>query len=69
MFMKTTVLAGIHFLKKCTANAVSSRSSYIHTSAFLRKSEDRKEMLASMPAKDEGTIGEKSVDIDTLLNR
>ncbi|EDW58917.2 uncharacterized protein mRpS11 [Drosophila virilis] len=69
MFMKTTVLAGIHFIKKCTANAVSSRSSYIHTSAFLSKSEDRKEMLASMPAKDEGTIGEKSVDIDTLLNR
>ncbi|TDG42631.1 hypothetical protein AWZ03_010959 [Drosophila navojoa] len=26
-------------------------------------------MLASLPAKDEGTAGEKSVDIDTLFNR
>ncbi|SPP83205.1 Hypothetical predicted protein [Drosophila guanche] len=26
-------------------------------------------MLASLPAKDEGTVGEKSVDIDTLINR
>lgn len=33
------------------------------------KAEDRKEMLASMPAKDEGTAGEKSVDIDTLLGK
>jgi len=26
-------------------------------------------MLASLPAKDEGTVGEKTVDIDTLINR
>lgn len=26
-------------------------------------------MLASLPSKDEGTIGEKSVDIDSLLNK
>lgn len=26
-------------------------------------------MLASLPAKDEGTVGEKSVDIDTLISR
>lgn len=41
----------------------------VHTNAALRKAEDRKEMLASMPAKDEGTAGEKSVDIDTLLGK
>uniref|UniRef100_A0A0K8TSA4 Putative mitochondrial ribosomal protein s11 n=1 Tax=Tabanus bromius TaxID=304241 RepID=A0A0K8TSA4_TABBR len=33
----------------------------------LRKVEDRKEMLASLPAKDEGTVGERAVDIDTLI--
>lgn len=41
----------------------------LHTSSVVRKAEDRKEMLASMPAKDEGTAGEKSVDIDTLLGK
>jgi len=69
MSMKTTVLAGFNYLKQCAFNAATPRSSCIHTSAFMRKVEDRKEMLASMPAKDEGTIGEKSVDIDTLINR
>lgn len=69
MLMKTTVLAGINNLKQCALNAVTPRNAYIHTSACLKKVEDRKEMLASMPAKDEGTIGEKSVDIDTLMNR
>lgn len=43
--------------------------SAVHTTTALRKAEDRKEMLASMPAKDEGTAGEKSVDIDTLLGK
>uniref|UniRef100_A0A1L8ED79 Putative 28s ribosomal protein s11 mitochondrial n=2 Tax=Haematobia irritans TaxID=7368 RepID=A0A1L8ED79_HAEIR len=41
----------------------------LHTTSTLMKAEDRKEMLASMPAKDEGTAGEKSVDIDTLLGK
>lgn len=44
-------------------------SSALHTTSTLMKAEDRKEMLASMPAKDEGTAGEKSVDIDTLLGK
>lgn len=41
----------------------------LHTTARLNKVEDRKEMLASMPAKDEGTAGEKSVDIDSLFGK
>ncbi|XP_046999861.1 28S ribosomal protein S11, mitochondrial [Schistocerca americana] len=41
----------------------------IYMSSFLSKVEDRREMLASMPAKDEGTEGEKTVDIDTLIKR
>ncbi|XP_060646626.1 LOW QUALITY PROTEIN: small ribosomal subunit protein uS11m [Drosophila sulfurigaster albostrigata] len=69
MSMKLTVLAGINCLKQCALNAATPRNSLMHTSACLRKVEDRKEMLASMPAKDEGTLGEKSVDIDTLIDR
>lgn len=65
MLIKSSILAGIHYIKQCTI----SKSAFIHTSIILRKAEDRKEMLASLPAKDEGTIGEKSVDIDTLFNR
>ncbi|XP_030243592.1 uncharacterized protein LOC115563962 [Drosophila navojoa] len=66
MFMKSSILAGINCIKQCT---ISSKNAFIHTSVILRKAEDRKEMLASLPAKDEGTAGEKSVDIDTLFNR
>ncbi|EDV93853.1 28S ribosomal protein S11, mitochondrial [Drosophila grimshawi] len=69
MSMKTTVLAGFHYMRQCAHYAIAPRNSYLHTSAFLAKAEDRKEMLASLPAKDEGTIGEKSVDIDTLITR
>ncbi|XP_017849265.1 28S ribosomal protein S11, mitochondrial [Drosophila busckii] len=67
MSIKTTLLAGIQTIKSCAR--LSPNVSFIHTSANLRKAEDRKEMLASLPAKDEGTVGERSVDIDTLINR
>lgn len=39
------------------------------TTNKLYKVEDRKEMLASLPAKDEGTAGEKSIDIDNLFTK
>lgn len=41
----------------------------LHTSQILHKAEDRREMIKSLPVKDQGTIGEKSVDIDNLLRR
>lgn len=69
MSMKRSLFSGIQYIKRCALSAASPRSSYIHTSACLAKAEDRKEMLASLPAKDEGTVGEKSVDIDTLISR
>lgn len=57
-------------ISKTTRNVIQNqRYAGLHTSAILNKAEDRKEMLASMPAKDEGTVGEKSVDIDTLLGK
>ncbi|XP_055698576.1 28S ribosomal protein S11, mitochondrial [Phlebotomus papatasi] len=40
-----------------------------HTTSCLKKAEDRREMLASMPVRDEGTAGEKVVDIDSLISR
>lgn len=38
------------------------------TTSLQRKAEDRKERLSSLPQKDQGTIGETSADIDSLLN-
>lgn len=39
------------------------------TAARLREVEDRKEMLKSLPTKDEGTAGEKVLDIDTMITQ
>lgn len=36
---------------------------------LLREVEDRRLMLRSVPTKDEGTAGERSVDIDSLMNQ
>lgn len=41
----------------------------IHTSSMLGKREDRKAMMASMPKRDEGVLGEKSLDIDSPTSR
>lgn len=38
-----------------------------HLYGPYRKGEDRREMYASLPARDEGTDGEKGVDIDSVL--
>lgn len=45
-----------------TANA-------LHTSVPRRRGEDRKQLAASMPKKDDGAAGEKSIDIDSLIQR
>lgn len=37
------------------------------TSNSLSRGEDRKMMIASVPKKDEGTIGEKAIAIDSLI--
>lgn len=44
-------------------------TSGIHTSRACLKAEDRKEMLASMPVKDEGTEGERAISIDQLIQK
>jgi hypothetical protein len=40
-----------------------------HNYGPRRKNEDRREMYASLPARDEGTDGEKGVDIDMAIKR
>ncbi|KAH8236755.1 hypothetical protein KR026_009968 [Drosophila bipectinata] len=65
MSLKTALLGALRHVQRI----VPIQASSIYTAACLRKAEDRKEMRASLPAKDEGTIGEKVVDIDTLINR
>ncbi|XP_055677049.1 30S ribosomal protein S11 [Lutzomyia longipalpis] len=42
---------------------------YFHTSSNVRKAEGRRDLVASMPARDEGTAGEKVVDIDALISK
>lgn len=42
---------------------------FFHTNEILLKAEDRREMIKSLPVKDQGTIGEKSIDIDNLMRR
>lgn len=44
-------------------------TSGVHTSRVCLKAEDRKEMLASMPVKDEGTEGERAISIDQLIQK
>jgi small subunit ribosomal protein S11 len=45
-------------------------TSGVHTSRPCQgHAEDRKEMLRSMPKKDEGSEGEKSVSIDQLIQK
>lgn len=41
----------------------------ISTTATLGRGEDRKEMLASLPKRDEGTVGEKVIAIDSLITK
>lgn len=38
-----------------------------HISATLSGGEDRRMMMKSMPTKDEGTIGERTIDIDNMI--
>lgn len=37
------------------------------TSQVVARGEDRKQMLASVPKKDEGTVGENAIAIDSLI--
>lgn len=41
----------------------------LHTSLPRRRGEDRKQLAASMPKRDDGSAGEKSIDVDSLLER
>lgn len=48
---------------------VGQRSEALHTTVVASKSEDRRQMKASLPAKDEGTLGERTANIDAILTK
>ncbi|GFG29101.1 hypothetical protein Cfor_00269 [Coptotermes formosanus] len=60
----------VNKLLLCIPVGVNGRNSRdFHIYGPNRKGEDRREMYASLPARDEGTDGEKGVDIDLALKR
>ena len=50
-------------------NTIKTVTCGLHTSGASLKSEGRKEMLASMPVKDEGTEGERTISMDSLIQK
>merc|ERR1712142_935834 len=54
-------------LKLKSASWSEAQSRPLHVGLANLKAEDRKEMLASMPSKDEGTEGEVAIDIDSNI--
>lgn len=50
-----------------TTTSFAGGRSTIHTTAVTHKSEDRRQMKASLPAKDEGTLGERTAHIDAVM--
>ncbi|KAF4525533.1 hypothetical protein B566_EDAN015841 [Ephemera danica] len=56
-------------LKSCSLCGSANVERTFYTSLPRSKSEDRREMMASLPKIDEGTAGEKSIDVDTIFSR
>lgn len=56
-------------LALCDVCGVLRTANALHTSVPRRRGEDRKQLAASMPKKDEGAAGETSIDIDALIQR
>uniref|UniRef100_A0AAG5CQL3 28S ribosomal protein S11, mitochondrial n=1 Tax=Anopheles atroparvus TaxID=41427 RepID=A0AAG5CQL3_ANOAO len=63
------LLRPLSVLTKLVSRTAPTSVRNVHRSATLCKVEDRKAMLASLPTKDEGTIGERSIDIDSMIDR
>jgi hypothetical protein len=62
-----------HILSKCDPCSLLGGNGWkfrdFHVYGPDKKSEDRRVMYASLPARDEGTDGEKGVDIDSVIKR
>lgn len=65
LFFRNLASAAIRNVLQSKINVCNLSS----TSIRLREVEDRKEMLRSLPTKDEGTAGEKLLDIDTMITQ
>lgn len=62
-----------HFLSKCEVCSPLGGNGWkfrdFHVYGPNKKIEGRREMYASLPSRDEGTDGEKGVDIDSSIRR
>uniref|UniRef100_G3MLB8 Ribosomal protein S11 n=1 Tax=Amblyomma maculatum TaxID=34609 RepID=G3MLB8_AMBMU len=65
-YFSSKLLGTCHMLCARSTSAQCAQSSLraLCTTCLLRKAEDRQAMMASLPKKDEGTVGEKLVDLD-----
>lgn len=55
-------------IRNMVRSTVASRSVVnFSTSQSVSRGEDRKMMINSVPKKDEGTVGEKAIAIDSLI--
>jgi len=69
---ENTTLVGVSSLKPwatptCLCDVL--RANAFATTVPRRRGEDRKQLAASMPKKDDGASGERSIDIDSLIQR
>lgn len=56
-------------VKSCSPIVTKFPIKHLHTTSKLQKLENKKHTVNTIPAPDEGTEGEKLVDIDTIVNK
>lgn len=68
--MISTKLINVFKTMALTENARKMFNRNIFTNQImLREVDDRKEMLRSLPAMDEGTAGEKALEVDSIIQQ
>lgn len=65
--LRSLIVSQLKRISFCTEFYNNTNRVLLSTTPRCFKAEDRKEMLASIPHKDEGTQGEKSIEIDSVL--
>lgn len=56
-------------LLKAPQQSQNGNRTFTVTQFMQREVDDRKEMLKSLPRKDDGTAGEKLLDLDTIITQ
>lgn len=65
--LRSLLVSQLKRIRFCTEFYNNTNRALLSTTPRCFKVEDRKEMLASLPQKDEGTAGENSIEIDAVL--